>query len=52
LQKYKNRLRALVNPNISFKSKRKFLIQNGGFIVPLLTAVLSGVIGAIINNNN
>lgn len=52
LSKYKNRLRALVNPKISFKSKRKLLIQRGGFIVPLLTSILSGVIGAIINNNS
>lgn len=52
LKKYKNRLRALVNPKISFKSKRKLLVQKGGFIVPLLASVLSGVIGALINNNN
>ena len=45
LSKYKNRLRALVNPKISFKSKRKLLIQKGGFIVPLLTSILSGFIG-------
>jgi len=42
LKKYKNRLRALVNPKISFKTKRKFLVQKGGFIVPLLARVLSG----------
>jgi len=52
LQKYKNRLRALVNPKISFKNKRKLLNQMGCFIVPLLTTVLSGVIRALINNNN
>ena len=52
LSKYKNRLRAFGNPNISFKNKRKLLIQRGGFIVPLLTSILSGVIGAIINNNS
>jgi len=51
LQKYRNRLRALVKPKISFKSKRKLLIQKGEFIVPLLTNVLSGVIGALININ-
>jgi len=44
LSKYKNRLRVLVNPNITFKIKRKLLIQKGGFIVPLLTNFLSGVI--------
>ena len=43
LSKYKNRLRALVNPKICFKSKRKLLVQ-GVFIVPLLTSILSSVI--------
>ena len=52
LSKYKNRLRTFVNPKISFKNKRKFLIQKGGFIVPLLTSILSGVIGTLISNNN
>ena len=52
LSKYKNRLHALVTPKISFKSKRKLLIQEGGFIVPLLTSILSGVIGTIISYNN
>ena len=51
LQKYKNRLRTLVNPKISFKIKRKLLIQKLWFIVPLLTNVLSGEIGALINDN-
>jgi len=52
LSKYKNRLRALVNPKISFKSKRKLLVQKGGFIVPLLTSILSSVIGAIVSKNS
>ena len=52
LSKYKNRLRALVKPKIGFKNKRKLLIQRGGFIVPLLTCIFSGLIEAIINNNS
>ena len=52
LGKFKNRLRTMVNPKISFENKPKLLIQRGGFIVPLLTSILSGVIGAIINNNS
>jgi len=52
LHKYKNRLRAQVNPNVSSKSNRKILIQKGGIIVPLLTNIVSGVIGALINNNS
>ena len=51
LSKYKSRLRALVNQKISFKSKRKLLIQKGGFIVPLLTSILSGVIGTLVSEN-
>jgi hypothetical protein len=39
LKNYRNRLRALVNPKISFKSKRKLLFQKGGFIVPILASV-------------
>jgi len=52
LSKYKNRLRALVKPKISFKSKRKLLVQKGGFMVPLITSILSSVIGAIVSNNS
>jgi hypothetical protein len=52
LHKYKNRLRALVNTEICFNSKRKVLLQKGGFIVALLTTILSGVIGALINNSS
>jgi len=52
LSKYKNRLRALVNPKIIFRIKRKLLVQKGGFIFPLLTTILSGVIGSLINGNN
>jgi len=52
LSKYKNRVRALVNPKISFKNKRKLLVQKGGFIVSLLTSIFSGVIGSLISGNN
>ena len=51
LKKHKNRLRALTDPKISLKSKRKLLAQKGGFIVSLLASALSGVIGSLINNN-
>ena len=49
---YKSRLRALINPKISFMSKRKLLVQKVVFIVPFLANVLSGVIGSLISNNN
>ena len=48
---YKIRLRVLIDPKISFKSKRKILIKKVVFIVPLRTSILSGVIGILINNN-
>jgi len=51
LRKYRNSLRALIDPNISFICKRKLLIKKGGFIIPLLSSILSGVIGTLINNN-
>jgi hypothetical protein len=50
--KYEDNLRMLVNAKISFKSKRNLLIQEGGFIVPLLTCILTSVIGEKINYNN
>jgi len=40
LKKYKNRLQALVNPKISFKSKRKLLLQMVAFIFPLIASVV------------
>jgi len=51
LSKYKNCLRALIDPKTSSKSKQKLLIKKGGFIAPLLTSILAGVIGTLINNN-
>jgi len=51
LSKYKNRLRALIDPKFSSKTKRNLLFEKGGFMFPLLTCILSGVIGTLINNN-
>jgi hypothetical protein len=48
LNKYKSRLRALVNPKISSKRKRKLLIKKAR----LLTSILSGVIESLISGNN
>jgi hypothetical protein len=50
LNKYKYPLRALIDPKNSLKGKRKLLIQRGWLIVPLLTSILSGVRGTLINN--
>jgi hypothetical protein len=51
LSKFIKRLWTSVNPKIGLRHKRKLLIQKGGFIVPLLTSILSGAIGPLINNN-
>jgi hypothetical protein len=37
---------------VSFKSKRKLLVKEGGFLVPLVTSILLGEIGALINNDS
>ena len=50
-KKYKSCLRALIDPNISFKSKRKLLLQKSGFIFPMLASVFSDIIGSLISNN-
>jgi hypothetical protein len=52
LSKYKNRLRSLVNSKITFKNERKLIVQKGGFIIPLLTIILTGVVGTLISGNN
>lgn len=49
LCKYKNCFRKLIQPKISLKKKRKIIIQKGGFLLPLLGSILSGVIGSLIN---
>ena len=41
IRKYKNRLRTLVNPKISFKSKRILLVQNGGILLPPLASIIN-----------
>jgi len=48
LSTYKNRLRVLIVRKFGLKSKRKIEFENG-FKVPLLTCILSGVIGTLIN---
>ena len=53
LKKYKNHLRKLVNPSQSLSVKRKVLVQQGGSFLPfLLSSVLSGIIGKILQQND
>ena len=49
LGKYKRILRSLACPKLKISSKRKILIQKGGFLPVLIGTVLSGLIGEIIN---
>lgn len=52
LEKYKSQLRDLVKPSRSLAFKRKVLVQKGGNFLPiLLSSILSGVIGKILQQN-
>jgi hypothetical protein len=46
---YKRELRNLACSKRSLSSKRKILVQRGGFLPALIGAVLSGLIGAYLN---
>lgn len=48
LRKYKNSLRQVVDKSQKLDTKRRFIIQKGGFFIPLLSAVLTGL-SALIN---
>lgn len=52
LQKHKKILRSLSCPKKTLNTKRKIIIQKGGFLPVLLGTVLSGVIGELINSLN
>jgi len=40
LRKYRSQLRTVVDRSVRVARKKKLIIQRGGFLVPLLTAVL------------
>lgn len=48
LKIYKNPIRKLISPRLGLKTKKKILIQKGGFLPALLGAVLSGIIGNLV----
>jgi hypothetical protein len=49
LKKYKNKLRQMVKHSRSLTTQRKVLVQSGGAFLPiLLSAILSGIIGKIL----
>lgn len=49
LARHKHILRQLVSPGKSWKSKRKVVVQSGGFLLPLLAPILGTVLSSIIN---
>lgn len=49
LRKYKKVLRQLVQSGGSLSVKRKILVQRGGFLPVILSAVLSGIVGQLID---
>lgn len=50
LKRYKRILRELASSSVRDSRKRRLLVQNGGFLGLLLSTLLSGVIGSIINH--
>lgn len=50
LKKYKKHMRCLTSPKRSIASKRKLLVQNGGFLPTLIASILTGIIGKILEN--
>lgn len=50
IKPYKNVIRKVCSPKTSMRLKRKHLIQNGGFLPIIISSVLSGVIGKILEN--
>lgn len=50
LKKYKKELRLISSSNGSVKSKRKVLVQKGGFLPVLLASLLGGFIGKLLEN--
>lgn len=50
IKPYKNTIRKVCSSQTSLKQKRKHLIQKGGFLPVIISSVLSGVIGKILEN--
>lgn len=50
IKPYKNAIRKVCSPKTSMRLKRKHLIQKGGFLPIIISSVLSGIIGKILEN--
>ena len=50
ISKHKTTLRRLLKPGVSFRSRKKLIIQKGGGFLPLLlTPIISGVLSSLFN---
>lgn len=49
LKKYKSKLRCLACSKRSIKAKRNILVQKGGFLPLLISTILSGIVGTLLN---
>ena len=47
LRTYKNILRKVADKGVSLSAKRKIIIQRGGFLLPLLSAILPTLAGLL-----
>jgi len=43
LQKYKLALRKFAERNVSLSGKKRLIVQRGGFLLPLLSAILATI---------
>lgn len=50
LKRYKNILRELASSTVRDSRKRRLLVQHGGFLGILLSTLLSGIIGSLLNH--
>jgi hypothetical protein len=51
LQKFKFPLRSLADKRVTLSSKKRLIIQRGGYIIPLLSAILPTIAGLIFGRN-
>ena len=47
LRAYKNSIRKVADKSVSLSAKRKVIVQRGGFLLPLLSAILPNLTGLL-----
>lgn len=50
LKRFKREIRCLACPKRTLSSKRKVILQRGGFLPTLISTILAGIIGKLIQN--